>query len=272
MNRFPSVVVSPASVLIPFELVAHYDRMRLAIYKSMGARGGAIALEECGTSSLLRFDDVGYFNAVYSRGDDLHEQFDRIEEFFRGSTFTHRLMSPLLQDDGALAEQCRRRGWTPGHSYAWLSGASAPVAGENRRIAVRSVCRHEVDAFFRIYLAAFEADPARVPAAIDNMRHLFDEPSLHFQFALGGGEPVGVGILMHVGDTALLCAGAMLPGHRGLGGHESLIAARRHLAHTLGCASVHSWAVAGSRSHLAMERMGLQTIATSLTWHRPPAR
>jgi hypothetical protein len=258
----------PPAVATPFELVAHYDRLRLSIYKARGPRGTRIAIEERGESTFLRFDDVGYFNIVYSRNDDVQEQFEEIDRFFLDSPFGCRLLSPRLQADGRIAEECRRRGWVPQDRYAWLSGPCPPSPPKNSRVTVRSVSRHEADAFFRTYLAAFEASPERVPPALDNMRHLFDDPSLYFQFALDGGVPAGVGILLQVGETALLGAGAMMPGHRGFGGHEALIAARLHLAHSIGCTSTHSWAVAGSRSHRALERMGLETVATTCTWRR----
>ena len=84
--------------------------------------------------------------------------------------------------------------------------------------------------FFRTYLTAFGAAADRIPAAIENMRRLFSNPQLHFLFACQDDRPVGVGMLYQSGPSALLCAGAMLPSARGVGGHETLVAARIQLA------------------------------------------
>jgi GNAT superfamily N-acetyltransferase len=259
----------------PFDLTANYDRLRLSIYQARGSRSRHITIKESGGATFLRFDDVGYFNRVYSRSDDIGDRFDEIDDFFRDSPFGCRLVSPALKDDGPLPDACRRRGWIPDEAYAWLSGNCYRPAPQDRRLVIRGVDRVEAETFFRTYLMAFDAAPDRIPAAIENMRHLFDEPALHFLLALVagqriGGQPVGVGMLHHVGEAALLCAGAITAEHRGLGGHEALVAARLELAHTLGCSSVHSWAICGGRSHRTLERMGLKTVAATRSWRRLP--
>jgi len=270
VSESPSLVLSTDAAVAALDLVAHYDRLRLTIYKARGSRGHRIAIEEYGSSTFLRFDDVGYFNAVYDRLGNLHQHFDRVDEFFDGSTFACRVVSPALHAEGGLARECHRRGWVAGDSYAWLSTTALVPPDTDRHLVVRSVRGDEAEMFFRIYLTAFDAAAHRIPAALDNMRHLFEERSLHFQFAMVGADPAGVGIVLRIGDAALLSAGAMLPRYRGLGGHEALIAARLQLAHRLGCTSVHSWAAVGGRSHRALERMGLRTVATSHVWHRHP--
>lgn len=258
------------SVLSSFRLVAHYDRLRLSTYQARGTDGRRISIRDLGSSTFLRFDAVGYFNIVYSQGDDIFEQFGEIDAFYRGSPFGVRLMSPSLGDAGILAEECRRRGWVPDQHLAWLSGKCGVARQQESRVTIRPAWKEESTSFFSAYLEAFDASPERVPAAVDNMRHLFDEPSLHFLWALHKGSPAGIGILMEAGADALLCAGAMRPGHRGLGGHEALLAYRLALASALGCAEVHSWAAAGGRSHANMERVGLQTVATTRAWRRLP--
>jgi hypothetical protein len=51
---------------------------------------------------------------------------------------------------------------------------------------------------------------------------------------------------------------------------QTLLAARIHLARSLGCASVHSWSARGSHSHQNLEQAGLRTLRTSLTLRLPP--
>jgi hypothetical protein len=137
-------------------------------------------------------------------------------------------------------------------------------------MTIRPAQRDETATFFRTYLEAFGADLDRAPAAIDNMQHLFDEPSLHFLLALKDDQPIGVGILMQAGSSALLCAGGMIPSHRRVGGHEALLRARLDLAFALGCADVHSWGVGGGQSAANMERLGMRSVATTRAWRLPP--
>ena len=253
-----------------FRLTSLYDRMRLSIYKARGARGHCIAIADVGASTFLRFDDVGYFNVVYGHGNDIADQFDLIDAFFHGSRHGCRLLSPGLDDTGVLADACRQRGWVPDEHVAWLSGPCRVPRGRQGPIAVRPARRDEVDVFFRTYLAAFDAPPAAVPAAIDNMRHLFDEETLSFLVATLGDEPAGVGMLLRHGADAMLCAGAMIPRMRNLGGHEALLTARLALARDLGCTEVHSWARRDGRSHANMLRAGLRTVMTGRCWRRLP--
>lgn len=265
-DNVPLIAVPP-----PFRLAATYDRLRLSIYRERGHRTHRIAIEDVGQSTFLRFDDVGYFNRVYSRGDDIHEQFDAVDQFFRGSPHGSRLLSPSLGDTGPLAEQCLTRGWIPDERYAWLSGPCSSMSLQHGGMTIRPPHRDEAAMFFRTYLEAFEAPTDRIPAAIDNMQHLFDEPALHCLLALQGRRPIGVGMLLQVGTSGLLCAGAMIPSHRGIGGHVALLRARLDLAHALGCVDVHSWSLCGSRSQAHMEQAGLTTVATTRAWRLRPS-
>jgi GNAT superfamily N-acetyltransferase len=259
--------------MTPFCLVAEYDRMRLATYRDRGARADRISIASEGASSFLRFDDVGYFNGVYGYDEDLIERLDELEAFFRGSPHGCRLLTPTLSSASPLARACAVRGWVPDREYAWLTADPLPApSGLGPRFEVRAPRPDEHALFFHTYLEAFDAARDRIPAAIDNMRHLFSNPHLHFLFACQDDRPAGVAILQQSGRSALLCAGAMLPSYRGIGGHEALLAARIQLARALGCTDIHSWATRGGHSHANMEQAGLRTVATTLTLRLPPER
>ena len=62
--------------LLPMRLACAYDRLRLSIYKRRGTRGHRIQIDRIGASTLLRFDDVGYFNTVYSQGPDVAQHLE----------------------------------------------------------------------------------------------------------------------------------------------------------------------------------------------------
>ena len=62
-----------------------------------------IPIGSAGESFFLRFDDVGYFNAVYGYDEDLLDRLDAVEEFFRGSPHGCRLITPTLSSASPLA-------------------------------------------------------------------------------------------------------------------------------------------------------------------------
>ncbi len=258
---------------LPFRLAAAYDRIRLATYREHGSRGSRISIGNTGESLFLRFDDVGYFNSVYGNDEDLIDRLDVLEDFFRGSPHGCRLITPTLSSASPLASACVVRGWVPDLEFAWLTADPVPPpSSPPGRFAIRAPGVHEQELFVRTYLLAFDADSDRIPAAIANMRHLFANPHLHFLFACEHDRPVGVGMLYQSGNSALLCAGAMLPSARGAGGHELLLAARIHLARSLGCTDIHSWAIRGGHSHANLEQAGLRMVRATLTFRLPPER
>jgi len=259
--------------VLPFRLVAEYDRMRLAMYRKHGSCGRRMSIRSAGHTLLLRFADVGYFNTVYGDEGDVINRLSEVERFFHASPYGCRLVTPSLSIGTPLANACALRGWIPDHEYVWLSAETRTLPSPPPHdFEIRTARADEHDLFFGTYLTAFGADKDRMPAAIRNMRHLFSNPDLHFLFAFENDQPVGVGMMYLVGGSALLCAGAMLPSSRRCGGHQALLAARIRLAQSLGCTDIHSWAIRGSSSHRNIERTGLQTVRTSLALRLPPDR
>jgi hypothetical protein len=124
--------------------------------------------------------------------------------------------------------------------------------------------------FFQSYLTAFKAAPERHAMAIENMRHLFTVPDLYFLFAFRRAQLSGIAMMHRLGNAVLLCAGATMPSHRGQRCHDALLAARIRLARDLGCTRIHSWAIAGGRSHENLERAGLKSVSTTRAWRFPP--
>jgi GNAT superfamily N-acetyltransferase len=264
---------APFLAEVSFRLSAAYDRVRLSLYRDKGARGHLISIASRGSLTLLRYEDVGYFNRVYAPDDDAAGQLELVEGFFKGSAHGCRLVTPTLSPTGALARACEARGWLPDKEYAWLGATNlSPRRKGPADFEVRPPRRDERDLFLYSYLAGFGADPAGRPMAVRNMRHLFAVPNLHFLFALEDGRPAGVGMMYLEGRSALLCAGATLPSHSGQGCHEALLSARIRLAHELGCTGVHAWAFAGSQSQANMESVGLRTCSTTRAWRFPPDR
>jgi hypothetical protein len=218
----------------------------------------------------LRYNDVGYFNRIYSEDAAVFDTLPEIERFYSDSPFGCELVGPPASP--GVDRRISRPGWTPAAEYAWMYCGdlkSVPLAGP-AGFTIRTPALSQREDFLITYLQAFEAQPERFPAGLRNMMHLFDQPELDFLMAWHGGKPAGVGLMMRCGDTALLCAGAALPEFRERGCHGALLTARIRLAYESGCKHIYSWAVSGSRSQTNMERAGLSVVGTTPAWRYSP--
>ena len=250
--------------------VARYDAMRLQTYRDQENLADRSRISAIGSTLALRFDDVGYFNRVYCFDDTWVEALPEIEEFYGGGPFGCTLITP--PSDGPDGACISRAGWVAGHQYAWLHHPNCGSIRSDRQTSfdIRAPKSSEREQFLLTYLKAFEAQEDRVPAALQNMRHLFDRSELHFLMAWHKGILAGVGIWMRCDEAALLCAGAALPKFREMGCHAALLAARIALAADAGCRQIYSWAELGGQSHANMVKAGLEAVGTTLTWCYSP--
>jgi hypothetical protein len=261
-----SMETSPA--IHALQSVAAYDSLRLGTYRAHEPLQAKIRIEQAFGATMLRFDEVGYFNRLYAPDETIATHLDEVESFYRDSPFGCELVAAGDGGQGSLAEACSRRGWLPSHRYAWLHMKTDLNAIGNAypEISIRQPLAAERTAFLEFYLRGFEAPAANFPAAIRNMRHLFDLPELHFMIASRKGIDAAIGMLCVFGQTALLAAGATLPEQRRHGCHHAVLAARIRLARSLGCTDLVSHAYAGGQSHLNMESMGLRTVNITQAW------
>jgi hypothetical protein len=250
--------------------VARYDSMRLETYRQKENLDNRICVSPIDSALALRFDDVGYFNRVYCSDHAYLEKLPEIEAFYRGGPFGCVLVAPPSDESGSLG--ISRPGWAPAHHYVWLyhPNSTSLWSMQATPFDIRAPKPSERQQFLLAYLRAFEAQEDRIPAALRNMRHLFDRPELDFLMAWHGGRLAGVAILMRCGGTALLCAGAALPEFREMGCHAALLAARIRLASEAGCRQIYSWAELGGQSHANMEKIGLKVAGTTTTWRYSP--
>ena len=250
--------------------VARYDSMRLETYRQKENLADRICVSPIDSALALRFDDVGYFNRVYCADQSFLEKLPEIEAFYRGGAFGCELVAPPSDESGSVS--ISRPGWAPAHHYVWLHhpNCTALWSIQATPFDIRPPKPAERQQFLLAYLLAFEAQADRIPAALRNMRHLFDRPELDFLMAWQGGRLAGIAILMRCGSTALLCAGAALPEFREMGCHAALLAARIRLASEAGCRQIYSWAELGGQSHANMEKIGLEVAGTTTTWRYSP--
>src|SRR5258708_2539620 len=108
-------------------LFARYDSLRLRTYQERESHGDRIRIASIGSATALRFDEVGYFNRVYSPDQSVSESLAEIERFYGGGEFAGELIGQPEGADGKIDESCRSRGWAPGRRYAWLH-ARLPMA------------------------------------------------------------------------------------------------------------------------------------------------
>jgi GNAT superfamily N-acetyltransferase len=252
-------------------LFARYDSLRLRTYQERELHGDRIRISSIGSATALRFDEVGYFNRVYSPDQSVAESLAEIEMFYSGGAYAGELIGPPEGWDEQLDLSCRRRGWVPGRQYAWLHARlpmAAPQCGSSE-LSIRYVAAEERESFLLSYLRAFEASPERFAKALRNMRHLFGVSELECLMAWQGEQPRGVGMLYRDGKTAGLCAGATLPEQRRQGCHSALLAARIRLAEEQGCDEIFAWALAGGQGHANMERIGMKTVGITTVWRLP---
>jgi hypothetical protein len=258
----------PDAALQAFQIAASYDALRLRIYRDNEELERRIQIASIGSATALRFDDVGYFNRVYSHDESINTQLPAIEGFYSTSSFGCELIGQPIGPRIDIDPVFPKRGWVLGCKYAWLHGRTPRLAGtfEAGNYVVRQPRPEERIDFLLTYLSAFEAQPERIGAAVRNMRHLFNSPVLHFLMAFKDGDPAGIGMMYQVGKSAMLCAGATLPGHRGQGCHAALLDARIRLAIECGCADIFSWATFSGQSRANMERAGLKTVGITQAW------
>jgi hypothetical protein len=264
-------VVAPVANLTAvrcFDLAAQYNLRRLFTYQQHEVHGDRIRIRSIGSATVLRFDDVGYFNSVYAPDESIVNQLTEVEEFFSGCPFGCTLVAPPVEASGRVGEACRRRNWRPGPKIVWMHASTRElrVPPTSREFTIRPPLQDEREIFLHCYLESFEADPGRFGAAVRNMRHLFKWPDLHFLLAVRSGQPVGVAMLLKAGEAALFCAGAALPNERNQGCHSALLGARVRLARELQCREIFSWAHAGSQSEVNMARAGLEAAGITEPW------
>ena len=250
------------------QLIACYDSLRLQTYRDREHHGDRIRVSPIGSASALRFDDVGYFNRVYSPDQSAAERLAEIETFYQGCNFGCELIGPIEGSGDEIGQACRGRGWVPGRRYAWLH-APIPAAVESRApngFMIRRPQLEERTSFLLTYLRGFEAQPDRFDAALKNMRHLFHLNELEFLMASHGDQPAGIGMLYRKGKAALLCAGSTLPEYRLRGCHTALVAARIRLAQEHGCEQIFACTIPRGQSQANMQRAGLRAAGVTSAW------
>jgi hypothetical protein len=269
MGRISPDSAGLSSLQGALEVFAEYDVARLLAYWQRGDPE-RIAIESFGQSLALRFDEVGYFNRVYHVDEETVARLADVLAFYAGSPHDVHLVGEAGFDGWRHRDALLGLGFRPGPSYARVITELGAVRAERPPAGVEVLSKDELDAeaFLDLYLRGFGADPARVAAAKENMRLLFDVRDLHFWMGLVDGVPAGIGMLYLSGERAFLCAGATLPEYEKRGCHTALIRHRLAAAHALGASVAVSWATAGGASHRNMVAQGLATVAIDRSWER----
>src|SRR5258708_22904214 len=81
-------------------LFARYDSLRLRTYQERESHGDRIRIGSIGSATALRFDEVGYFNRVYSPDQSVSESLAEIEWFYGGGAVACGRSWPRGGEDG----------------------------------------------------------------------------------------------------------------------------------------------------------------------------
>ncbi|HEY9126904.1 MAG TPA: hypothetical protein VIM62_07240 [Acidobacteriaceae bacterium] len=250
------------------QVIARYDALRLHTYRDSESLHSRIRIETLGASTLLRFDDVGYFNRIYAADTSILSRLDEVERFYAGCPFVCELVASEVELAAACARTCERRGWTRGRTYSWMAAAVeqliAPPAPSE--FAIRRAEPGEEELFFTAYLSGFEADRNRFPEAVRNMRHLFQHDCLSFHLATVEGVSAGIGMTYADGQDMVFCAGATVPEFRNRGCHHALLAARVQLARSSNVRHVYGWCETNGVSERNMLQAGMENVGAITAW------
>lgn len=250
------------------QAIARYDALRLETYRDGESLHSRIRMRTLGACTLLRFDDVGYFNRIYAGDTSILSHLDEVERFYAGCPFACELVASEAEVADACARACERRGWTPGRTYSWMAAPVeqliAPPAPDE--FTIRRAGPGDEEVFFTAYLSGFEADRSHFPEAIRNMRHLFQHDSLCFYLATVEGVPAGIGMTCADGEDMVFCAGATVPEFRNRGCHHALLAARVQLARSSNARHVYGWCVTSGVSERNMLQAGMENMGAITAW------
>jgi hypothetical protein len=264
-------VKAPAAASV-LRLVCDYDCFRLRAYRKGESLGDQIKVRSFGGATALRYDEVGYFNRVYCPDAASLDRLTEIEDFYADCRYGCELIGPPSDPLNYRLLTPPSRAWIPGDKYAWLAAKTSALrpGGVPGDFTIRAPGPEEQRRFLTTYLRAYGADPERFSAAILNMRHLFDEPSLSFLMAWEEGHPAGVAMLRRTGNTALLCAGAALSETAGEACYGALLSAMINLARVARLENVCGWGIAGGQRQKSMEDVGLATVGMTQSWRLRP--
>ncbi len=275
----PNPHLPPArSALLPeavraVDVIRSYDLLRVSTYRARPGNPDRIEIRGFGSAVATRFPAVGYFNQVYGLREEDLGRLPEIRAFYAEEgvgfkvhvapdTERGRVFANLADDGFRMVEHLAR--------YVAPAGG-VRVRRSPERVRFEPLRPDGVDAFFRLYLTCFGAEPAGHAAAIANMRLLPSLRPVHCHVGRVGRTLAGICMLFVQGRTACLCAGATAQAMRGTGVQMAAIRHRARLARSMGCDRLVSWTEGGSYSGRNLERAGFKLVLLDPVWFLPPA-
>jgi hypothetical protein len=230
--------------------------------------GGAYAMYDGPTSPVTQTFGLGLFESPTPR------IFEEIERFFllREAPVFHEV-SPLA---GLPAiTMLNERGYQPVEltnvMYRPLAVRGEPGLGENDRIRVRAIEKHEGDVWARTTALGWSEFP-ELNEFLLKLGPLSTErrDSVSFLAELDS-EPVATGVLCLSGGVALLGGACTVPEARKRGAQNTLLAVRLDYAIDKGCDIAMVCTQPGSASSRNAERNGFRIAYTRIKWGLVPA-
>ncbi len=224
--------------------------------------GGAIAVYDGTASYLTQTFGLGMTEEATAQVLDAHEAF-----FFSRGAQTQHEVSPMAGVE--LFAALAARGYRPIEmTNVMVRSTSDDLPAARPNLVVRIAERGDAAAWIEASVKAWSETPG-VEAHVRTMATLsFDNPESTNFAVEDGGELIATASLGMRDGIALLVGAATLPGHRGKGAQNALLATRLAHARAKGCDLAMMGTGAGSGSQRNAERNGFRVAYTRTKWAR----
>jgi hypothetical protein len=243
----------------------HYDLLRLEAFQNNVSVRNAIAINDTGELTLLKFKPINYFNYCIGKVNSL-EALDYVKKFYADITGNKHQI--LIDSEDYLSKKIVQQ--SPNYSLeeriSIMKLIPEGFAGYaiHQELELVPVSEQNIKAFAWLYLSCFEAENRHEESVEENFRLKLNIDGLQLFFIRYKNKPVGItGLYFHPQFT-ILSFGAVLKEYRFLGIHKSTLSWRIQRSEaTQGTKPIYSWAYTDSISYQNMVKTGM-TVSQEL--------
>lgn len=238
----------------------HYDLLRLEAFQQNPEIQNAIAINQCGELTLLKFKPINYFNYCIGKIEST-QVIDYVEEFYAD---IHQKNHQVIIDSKDLLsldiiKKFPKYKQRETICIMTLSPEEEPVSPQENTIQLKLVLQKDIAEFAWLYLNCFDAENRHEESVVENFRLKLKAPGLEFYFIMVDGVPVGITGLYFHPEFTVLSVGAIQEKYRFQGYHKSALSDRIKRAKTQNPEKpIYSWAYKNSISHQNMIKSGLK--------------
>ncbi|WP_144606038.1 hypothetical protein [Algoriphagus algorifonticola] len=237
----------------------HYDLMRLTAFQKNESVKNEIAINKHGELTLLKFNQVNYFNYCIGKIISL-EALNLIESFYADTndkkyqilidakdTFSQNIL------EGESKYQLKEK-----IAIMKLEHHEEPVFFHNEKVRLEPVTAESIDRFSWLYLECFEAENRHAESVEENFRQKLKIEGIQFYFIVYDDKFVGITGTYFDPVFSILSVAAIQKSYRNLGLHKVILTNRiKHLRIQFENRPIFSWAYKNSISHQNMIKSGM---------------